>query len=205
MINENGQKMKGKKKLLYVIGLLIVLGLILPVLAIMLVPGENDKAETGKQASPVATDALPSLQERMQGIAVSAENTGRGYIAYLPMEDRYSTDYIPGGKWAVNASDVRAMLTITPGVEAVGNYHNTRIEFDAEDGTAYKRYVTIVLTDMRTGEVIVTEKVYGGDPPILSYLHANSGKIEDTYGTYPEDKDIAAACKRMIADFEETE
>lgn len=203
MVNKECQRNKGRTKLLYVIGLAFVIGLVLPVLVAMIVPGEDEKAGTGKQVSPVATDALPSLQERMQGITVSVDNAGRGYVAYLLEEERYTTDYIPGGKWAVDAADVRALLRIGYGAEAMGTYSAVGGGSLGRNATAYRRFALIELVDMRTGEVVLSQKVYGGNPPMLvSNLDSATGEVADGYGSKPEEKDIKDACKAMINEFE---
>lgn len=202
-----GEVIGMQKKSLRVFLISIVLLLLL---SIMIVSGvsTSDSGETGENKTSGRSNAghvagVPSLQERMEGLAVAQDNEGRGYVAYIVEEDLYATDYIPNGKWAVDAADVRAMLRISDGAEALGNYSAVGGGSLGQQVTAYRRYVVIELIDMRTGEAVLRRTVYGGDPPMLvNSTDFAAGKVADVYGPRPAEKDIKDVCERMIAEFE---
>lgn len=131
-------------------------------------------------------------------IPVPAAGTAAYYVAYLVDEDVYTHDYIPRGKWALTAEEVVAVLRITRGAEMVSQYNYIGQTGQGNAGEGYRRFVTIDLVDMRTGTVVLTQTVYGGDPPRLLFADDNGVG----YGEPPTDEEIRQVCTSMINAFD---
>lgn len=90
---------------------------------------------------------------------------------------------------AQTAQDVCAVIRITEGEKVVGSYER--------QGKAYQRYLIIELVDMRSGEVVASQNIYGGRPP--SSINVKSGeRNRSAYGSRLAEEDIALAVQSLI-------
>lgn len=134
-----------------------------------------------------------AFHDALAGVTVSADNNGTRYAVYSKDEDMFVDRYLKDEYQALTAEDVRAVLYIDEGEKVVGRYEG--------QGNAYQRYITITLVDQRTGQMVYSETVYGGDPP-RSISTKIGSKNQSGYGSAPAVKDIEKVCERMILNFE---
>ena len=144
-------------------------------------------AETAAQEQ-----AKTAFRQEMDALLGSPEAAGTKYVAYVVADGEYTDAYIPDKYRAETAADVRAVLRITSGAEQVGQY--------SDGGGAYKRCVTVDVVDMRTGRTVLSETVYGGEPPLS--VQTGQGVQSAGYGSVPTQKKIEEACTRLIVAFE---
>ena len=137
--------------------------------------------------------ANQAFQQEMSTLTVSPDNAGTKYVAHVVEENEFTVKYIPEAYQAETAADVRAVLRITADVQKVGEY--------SDGGGAYKRFVLIEVVDLRTGEAVLSDTVYGDDPP--SRVQTTQGVQSSGYGGVPQQQFISQACARLIAAFEE--
>lgn len=133
------------------------------------------------------------FHNEMASVTVSADNHGTRYVVYNADQKIYVDQYLSDQHQALTADDVRGVFRISEGKNIVGRYEG--------QGNAYQRYVTIKLVDQRTGETVLTERVYGGDPPRSISVKAGS-KNNDGYGSRPSTKDISDTINQMIMKYE---
>lgn len=133
------------------------------------------------------------FHDALAGVTVSEDNAGTRYAVYDTEKRMYVDRYLSEKNKALTAEDVRAVFRISEGEKVVGSYEG--------QGKAYKRYVTISLVDQRTGETVLREYVYGGEPPHSISVKAGQ-KNKNGYGSHPSEADIGRMCARMIEEFE---
>lgn len=136
-----------------------------------------------------------NFHKTMTAVTVSSSNRGTRYVVYDVDDGKYVCKYLNTARQAYLAEDVRGVLRIESGELVVGRYEG--------QGNAYKRYVTIELVDQRTGRTVMSETIYGSEPP--NTISVNVGaRNQHGYGSRPSTSEIEQKCESMIRAFERT-
>lgn len=143
---------------------------------------------TSNITTALSRNSTDDFQKEMFAVMRMEEFPGELFAVYDSDEACFLQGYLPEGKEAAEASEVRYLFILTKGKELLSS--------NSKKVSLYRHLVHIELQDLRTGEIVATETVYGGTPD--EPFGSRAEQQTNVYGSHPRSGEIKERMEKMV-------